>query len=185
MVCTGPIRAYMGVSKNRGTPKSSMFNRVFHYFHPPFWGFPPILGNTPYTYLNRYESIFLDLLFYLMPKSTSIRDPSKASPETNKLTAPLETEAFKVPHKRKWIVFQLPYHPFSGANLLLVFSGRVWRPKTCNTSPRVFPSFPHTTRLPPSATKTQAFARWQQRGRMYQRATERVSQIETKTLFVP
>ena len=30
-----------------GTPKSSHLNRVFHYFHHPFWGFPPIFGNTP------------------------------------------------------------------------------------------------------------------------------------------
>ena len=30
---------HMDVSKNRGTPKSSHFNRVFfHYFHHPFWG---------------------------------------------------------------------------------------------------------------------------------------------------
>ena len=27
------------------TPKSSMFNRVFHYFHHPFWAIP-IFGNT-------------------------------------------------------------------------------------------------------------------------------------------
>ena len=26
-------------------PKSSHFNRVFHYFHHPFWGIP-IFGNT-------------------------------------------------------------------------------------------------------------------------------------------
>ena len=33
---------YMGVSKNRVffPPKSSHFNRVFPYFHYPFWGFP-------------------------------------------------------------------------------------------------------------------------------------------------
>ena len=37
----------MGVSKNNGTPKSSQFNRVFHYFHHPFWGFSPIFGLTP------------------------------------------------------------------------------------------------------------------------------------------
>ena len=37
----------MDVSKNRGfSPKSSILNRIFHYFHHPFWGFPPILGNT-------------------------------------------------------------------------------------------------------------------------------------------
>ena len=34
----------MGVSENMGTPKSSIFNKVFHYFHHPFWGIP-ILGN--------------------------------------------------------------------------------------------------------------------------------------------
>ena len=28
---------HMGVSKNNGTPKSSHVNRVFHYFHHPFW----------------------------------------------------------------------------------------------------------------------------------------------------
>ena len=28
-------------------PKSSLFNRVFHYFHHPFWGPTPIFGNTP------------------------------------------------------------------------------------------------------------------------------------------
>ncbi len=35
----------MGVSKNNGTPNSSNFNRVFHYFNHPFWGPTPILGN--------------------------------------------------------------------------------------------------------------------------------------------
>ena len=37
----------MDVFENSGTPKSSHFNRVFHYFHHPFWGFPPIFGSTP------------------------------------------------------------------------------------------------------------------------------------------
>ena len=36
---------YMGVSENSGTPKSSHLNRVFHYFHHPFWG-TTIFGNT-------------------------------------------------------------------------------------------------------------------------------------------
>ena len=35
----------LGVSKYRGTPKSSIFNRIFQYFHHPFWG-TPIFGNT-------------------------------------------------------------------------------------------------------------------------------------------
>jgi len=48
----------MGVSKNRGTPKSSLFNRIFHYFHHPFWGIP-IFGNThmeniPFLYRVSY-----------------------------------------------------------------------------------------------------------------------------------
>ena len=30
---------HMGVSKNNDTPKSSIFKKVFHYFHHPFWGF--------------------------------------------------------------------------------------------------------------------------------------------------
>ena len=34
------------VSENWGTSKSSNFDRVFHYFHHPFWGFAPIFGNT-------------------------------------------------------------------------------------------------------------------------------------------
>ena len=39
----------MGVSENRGTPKSSHFNWVFHYFHHPFWRvFPLFLDFHPY-----------------------------------------------------------------------------------------------------------------------------------------
>ena len=37
---------YMGVSKNSGfSPQRIRFNRVFHYFHHPFWG-TLIFGNT-------------------------------------------------------------------------------------------------------------------------------------------
>ena len=38
----------MGVSKNRGTgyPQIIHVNRVFHYFHHPFWWFSPSFGNT-------------------------------------------------------------------------------------------------------------------------------------------
>ncbi len=39
----------IGVSKNSGTPKSSHFNRVFHYFHHPFWG-----SNSPYFWFNTH-----------------------------------------------------------------------------------------------------------------------------------
>ena len=40
----GTWNIYMDVSQNSGTPKSSGFNRVFHYFHHPFWD--PYFGNT-------------------------------------------------------------------------------------------------------------------------------------------
>ena len=40
------------------------------------------------------------------------------------------------------LVFQLPYHLFSGANLLLVFSGRVWCPKTLQHISKGFPLIP-------------------------------------------
>ena len=36
----------MGVSENSGTPKSSICNRVFHYFHHPFCCVSLIFGNT-------------------------------------------------------------------------------------------------------------------------------------------
>ena len=41
------LRREMDVSENHGTPQIIHFNRVFHYFHHPFWGFPPIFGSTP------------------------------------------------------------------------------------------------------------------------------------------
>ena len=40
---------HLGVSKNNATPKSSiLYNRVFHYFHHPFWGFSPWFWKHPY-----------------------------------------------------------------------------------------------------------------------------------------
>ena len=41
------FRKQLGVSKNRGTRKSSIFNRVFHYFHHPFWGAHPYFWKHP------------------------------------------------------------------------------------------------------------------------------------------
>ena len=39
-------RLLLGVGKNSGfSPQIIHFNRVFHYFHHPFWG-TPIFGNT-------------------------------------------------------------------------------------------------------------------------------------------
>ena len=45
----------MDVSENSGTPKSSHFNRVFHYFHHPFWD-SPIFGNTHIHTVNEQTS---------------------------------------------------------------------------------------------------------------------------------
>ena len=36
---------YLSVSKNNGTPQIIHFNRVFHYFHHPFW--VPLFLETP------------------------------------------------------------------------------------------------------------------------------------------
>ena len=65
----------MGVSKNNGIPKSSIFSRVFHYFHHPFWGNYHHFWKHPgpyiyiYTYipkgsLGRTWLIFLDMFRY-------------------------------------------------------------------------------------------------------------------------
>jgi len=50
----GPISPqYMGVSENSGfSPQIIHFNRVFHYFHHPFWGTVPIFGN-PHNYREK------------------------------------------------------------------------------------------------------------------------------------
>ena len=45
-------KSYMDVSENSGfSPQIIHFNRVFHYFHHPFWG-TPILGNTHMNYFK-------------------------------------------------------------------------------------------------------------------------------------
>ena len=41
LAATRVIKSYTGVSKNNGTPKSSILVGVFHYFHHPFRGFSP------------------------------------------------------------------------------------------------------------------------------------------------
>ena len=39
---------HLGVSKNRGkTPQIIHYNRSFHYFHHPFWGFSPHFWKHP------------------------------------------------------------------------------------------------------------------------------------------
>ena len=48
----GPRIEDVGVSKNNGTPKSSILIGVFHYFHHPFCGVnTTIFGSTPMYFL--------------------------------------------------------------------------------------------------------------------------------------
>ena len=48
------LPSYMDVSKNRGvSPQIIHFNRVFHYFHHPFWA-TPIFGNTHIGIIMNY-----------------------------------------------------------------------------------------------------------------------------------
>ena len=42
---------HMGVSKNRGTPKSSIFNRVFHY-KPSILGIPLLFSKAPISFFS-------------------------------------------------------------------------------------------------------------------------------------
>ena len=50
----------MGVSKHRGTSKSSIFVKVFRYFHHPFFWGTPIFGNIDiYIYIYTYIYIYL------------------------------------------------------------------------------------------------------------------------------
>ena len=46
----------MGVSKNNGkTHQIIHINRVFHYFHHPFWVFSPIFGNIPISTIRIFR----------------------------------------------------------------------------------------------------------------------------------
>ena len=53
----GPSRLvdldFVGVSKNNGTPQIIHFNRGFHYFHHPFWGFSPNFWKHPCGYKQK------------------------------------------------------------------------------------------------------------------------------------
>ena len=49
---------YMDVSKNNGTPQIIHFNRVFHYFHHPFWGKHLYFWKHPYRDCFVYVIVF-------------------------------------------------------------------------------------------------------------------------------
>ena len=72
---------YKGVSKNRGMfpPKSSHFNRGFHYFHHPFWGtnifgLTPINTNHPDTHVPNMQLNLRDLHLKVHPCSCYIKN---------------------------------------------------------------------------------------------------------------
>ena len=60
------VHPYLGVSKNNGkTPQIIHFNRVFHYFRHPFWGF------SPYFWVDTHldddsEPILTTVIFFQM-----------------------------------------------------------------------------------------------------------------------
>ena len=61
---TFPIRKDLGVSENRGvSPQIIHFNKIFHYFHHPFWG--PLFLETPIwepsSNYNWCPTVFLDV----------------------------------------------------------------------------------------------------------------------------
>ena len=57
---TGLVSDHMAVSENNGTPKSSHFNRVFHYFHHPFWGEHPYFWKHPHFPMQAAAQRLLD-----------------------------------------------------------------------------------------------------------------------------
>ena len=63
--------SFLGVSKNRGkTPQIIHFNRVFHYFHHPFWS-TAIFGNTHVTSGKRSHSWLKNVGTFFSWKVTS------------------------------------------------------------------------------------------------------------------
>ena len=59
-------KLYMGVSKNMGKPPQIIhFNRVFHYFHHPFWG-TTIFGNTHIYLCSMKESCIIIVDLYII-----------------------------------------------------------------------------------------------------------------------
>jgi len=49
---------YMEVSWNGGTPKSSIYSRIFHYKPTSYWGSPMAMETPMYWYLNSWCQIF-------------------------------------------------------------------------------------------------------------------------------
>ena len=52
--------------KSGCSPQIIHFNRVFHYFHHPFWGPTPIFGKHPSNYSKFYEELVFHLHYPLV-----------------------------------------------------------------------------------------------------------------------
>ena len=66
---------HLDVSENSGSPKSSHFNRDFHYFHHPFWGKNPYFWKSRHFYPLPGNSAFGDLFGMV---KFSLMTPAKA-----------------------------------------------------------------------------------------------------------
>jgi len=75
----------MGLSKIRGTPKSSILMRVFRYFHHPFWGPTPILGNTHLLVIKFKTGSHKSIMDVPGTKNDDWRFPARRSVEGNDL----------------------------------------------------------------------------------------------------
>ena len=75
---------YRGVSKNSGfSPQIIHFNRIFHCFHHPLGGFPPIFGNTQiwiHKDFGRMTSDFQPLVFFVFVPKLHLKISSRILP---------------------------------------------------------------------------------------------------------
>ena len=70
--CRNSKGIWMEVSENSGfffPPNHSIFNRVFHYFHHPFWGVPTLFLDF-HPYMDSFPSV-VSVLEFLFGSSTS------------------------------------------------------------------------------------------------------------------
>ena len=69
LIFGGPMSLHLGVSKNRGTPKSSILIG-FSIINHPFWGPTPIFGNIHLEMVTGHaleQSVLLDIVGFFVP----------------------------------------------------------------------------------------------------------------------
>ena len=94
------LKVDLGVSKNNGTPKSSTFIGIFHYFHHPFWGIPNF-------WKHPFVCKWLDTFPKTMPRKSTTKkpEPQKAKPNSNvyKMGVSSKNRGENTP---KWMVYK-------------------------------------------------------------------------------